>query len=91
MEGPVAHDVFSNFFERWNKQAGRYGHLNPVDQRIIDISKLLFLCVCVCVCACVRVCVTLLGSFLYPWLVWSQQCVLLTKKTHATFPLLFNT
>ena len=43
VEGPVAHDVFSNFFERWNKQAGRYGHLNPVDRRIIDIGKS---CVC---------------------------------------------
>jgi len=50
VEGPVAHDVYSNFFERWNKQAARYGHLNPVDRRIIDVGKL---CVCVCVCVCV--------------------------------------
>ncbi len=32
LEGPIAHDVFMNFFERWNKQAQKYGHLRPVDQ-----------------------------------------------------------
>ena len=36
VEGPVAHDVYLNFFERWNKQAAKYGHLNPIDRRIID-------------------------------------------------------
>jgi hypothetical protein len=39
VEGPVAHDVYSNFFERWNKQAAKYGHLNPIDRRIIDVGQ----------------------------------------------------
>ena len=38
----MAHDVYINFFERWNKQAARYGHLNPIDTRVIDVGKSIF-------------------------------------------------
>jgi len=36
----VAHDVFLNFFERWNRQAGKYGHLNSLDSRVFDIGNI---------------------------------------------------
>ncbi len=32
VEGPVAHDVFLNFYERWSKQGKKEGHLQPIDQ-----------------------------------------------------------
>jgi len=32
LDGPAAADVFANFYERWSKQAGKYGHLGPLDR-----------------------------------------------------------
>ncbi len=31
LEGPIAHDVFINFFERWKRQGEKYGNLRPID------------------------------------------------------------
>lgn len=36
VEGPVAYDVFVNFYERWEKQGKKYGHLDVIDRSIID-------------------------------------------------------
>ena len=38
VEGPIAHDVFLNFQERWSKQGTKYGHLSELDNRVIDIE-----------------------------------------------------
>ncbi len=38
VEGPVAHDLFVNFFERWNKQGKKEGNLHPIDQTRIDVN-----------------------------------------------------
>ncbi len=32
LEGPIAHDIFVNFFERWCQQGSKYGRLEPIDQ-----------------------------------------------------------
>ena len=37
VEGPVAHDVFWNFYERWCKQGVKYGQLDKIDMTQIDI------------------------------------------------------
>ncbi len=31
VEGPIAHDVFQNFYDRWNKQGKKYGNFAPID------------------------------------------------------------
>ena len=38
VEGPIAHDVFLNFQERWSKQGKRYGNLSDIDAQVIDID-----------------------------------------------------
>jgi phospholipase D1/2 len=38
VEGPIAHDVFLNFQERWSKQGKRYGNLNDIEAAVIDID-----------------------------------------------------
>ena len=38
VEGPIAHDVFLNFYERWAKQGVSYGQLGFIDTNIVDIS-----------------------------------------------------
>ena len=37
LNGPIAHDVFQNFFERWCRQGTKYGRLDPIDPSRIDI------------------------------------------------------
>lgn len=37
LSGPIAHDIFLNFYERWNSQGFQYGRLNPVDFNRIDV------------------------------------------------------
>lgn len=39
MSGPVAHDVFLNFYERWTRQCVKFGRLDPLDPSQIDISE----------------------------------------------------
>jgi len=38
VEGQIAYDVFLNFQERWSKQGTKYGTLNDLDNRVIDIE-----------------------------------------------------
>ena len=38
VEGPIAHDIFTNFFERWRKQCRRETRLDPLDPNLIDIN-----------------------------------------------------
>ncbi|CAB4066260.1 PLD1_2 [Lepeophtheirus salmonis] len=38
VEGPIAHDVFINFYERWMQQGTKYGDLEPIDTRDININ-----------------------------------------------------
>ena len=37
--GPIAYDVFLNFYERWSRQGSRYGRLDPIDVLKIDIFE----------------------------------------------------
>lgn len=39
LQGPVAHDVFLNFYERWARQGIKYGRLDPIDTSRIDIHE----------------------------------------------------
>ena len=38
VEGPIAHDVFTNFYERWRKQCKREVRLEPLDRNIFDLD-----------------------------------------------------
>jgi len=38
VEGPIAHDVFLNFHERWSKQGVSYGYLDEINTSLIDIN-----------------------------------------------------
>eukprot|EP00096_Caligus_rogercresseyi_P009417 TRINITY_DN3199_c1_g2_i1.p1 TRINITY_DN3199_c1_g2~~TRINITY_DN3199_c1_g2_i1.p1 ORF type:complete len:793 (-),score=244.59 TRINITY_DN3199_c1_g2_i1:864-3242(-) len=38
VEGPIAHDVFINFYERWLQQGMKYGRLDPIDTSDININ-----------------------------------------------------
>ena len=38
VEGPVAHDIFQNFHERWRKQADKGGLLEQIDRSVIDVD-----------------------------------------------------
>ena len=37
VEGPIAHDIFINFYERWSKQGVKYAMLDMIDSSLIDI------------------------------------------------------
>ena len=37
LNGPIAHDVFMNFYERWLRQCIKYGRLDPIDTSRIDV------------------------------------------------------
>ena len=40
VEGPIAQDVFTNFFERWRKQCKNETRLDPLDFNLIDLNCL---------------------------------------------------
>merc|ERR1712110_277296 len=39
MTGPIAYDVFLNFYERWRAQGEKYGQLKSIDASKVDISE----------------------------------------------------
>ena len=40
VEGPIAQDVFTNFYERWRKQCRNETRLDPLDSKIFDLNCL---------------------------------------------------
>ena len=40
VEGPIAQDVFANFFERWRKQCKNEVRLDPLDPNLFDLNCL---------------------------------------------------
>ena len=40
VEGPIAQDVFTNFFERWRKQCKNETRLDPLNFNLIDLNCL---------------------------------------------------
>ena len=40
VEGPIAQDVFTNFYERWRKQCRNEIRLDPLDPKIFDVNWL---------------------------------------------------
>ena len=40
VEGPIAQDVFTNFFERWRKQCKNEVRLDPLDPNLFDLNCL---------------------------------------------------
>merc|ERR1712223_886445 len=39
LTGPIAYDVFLNFYERWAAQGVKYGHLDPINTSRINILE----------------------------------------------------